>query len=125
MNSFNHYAYGSVFDWVFGAAVGIKPTEKAPGYKHIDIAPHPDRRLARHETATTLHDVFSAAYRLLKNGGHFCFCHRPERLSDVMIALHKQGLSPARLQWVHARQDISPFLFFSFGNVAYYENKAR
>ena len=45
MNSFNHYAYGAVFDWVFGTAVGIKPSESAPGYKHILLAPHPDRRL--------------------------------------------------------------------------------
>lgn len=75
------------------------------------VSEHPDRRLARHETATTLHDVVSAAHRLLKNGGHFCFCHRPERLADVLIALREQGLSPKRLQWVHARQDSAPFLF--------------
>ena len=25
MNSFNHYAYGAVFDWIFGVACGIKP----------------------------------------------------------------------------------------------------
>ncbi len=75
------------------------------------VSTHPDRRLARHETATTLQDVFACARRLLKVGGHFCFCHRPERLSDVMITLREQGLSPARLQWVHARLDSSPFLF--------------
>ncbi len=75
------------------------------------VSAHPDRRLARHETATTLRDVCSAAHRLLKVGGHFCFCHRPQRLPDVMITLREQGLSPVRLQWVHARQDATPFLF--------------
>lgn len=75
------------------------------------VSAHPDRRLARHETATTLTDVFSAAHRLLKVGGHFCFCHRPERLPDVMITLREQGFSPTRLQWVHAREDIAPFLW--------------
>ena len=45
MNSFNHYAYGAVFDWIFGTAVGITPTEDAPGYKHIMIAPHPHKGL--------------------------------------------------------------------------------
>ncbi len=43
MNSFNHYAYGSVFDWVFGVACGIKPTKA--GYKAVRIAPHPSRAL--------------------------------------------------------------------------------
>ena len=75
------------------------------------VSEDPDRRLARHETATTLQDVVSAAHRLLAVGGHFCFCHRPERLSDVLITLHRQGLSPSRLQWVHARCDTPPFLF--------------
>ena len=45
MNSFNHYAYGAVFDWMFGVSSGIQPSEDAPGYKKIKIAPHPDRRL--------------------------------------------------------------------------------
>ena len=43
MNSFNHYAYGAVFDWIFGVSSGIKPS--APGYREVELAPHPDRRL--------------------------------------------------------------------------------
>ena len=42
MNSFNHYAYGSVIDWIYEKAAGIQPLE--PGYRRIRIAPHPDRR---------------------------------------------------------------------------------
>ncbi|MBQ9784504.1 MAG: family 78 glycoside hydrolase catalytic domain [Clostridia bacterium] len=45
MNSFNHYAYGAVYDWIFGKAVGINTVESAPGYREITITPHPDRRL--------------------------------------------------------------------------------
>ncbi len=43
MNSYNHYAYGSVADWVFGAACGIRPAE--PGFARARIEPHPDPRL--------------------------------------------------------------------------------
>ena len=39
MNSFNHYAYGAVCDWLFGVSVGIKPIE--PGYSEVEIIPHP------------------------------------------------------------------------------------
>lgn len=45
MNSYNHYAYGAVYDWIFGVAAGIKPLEDGAGYKHIAICPHTDRRL--------------------------------------------------------------------------------
>ena len=43
MNSFNHYAYGAVCDWLFGCACGIKPT--SPAYKTVKIAPNPSRVL--------------------------------------------------------------------------------
>ena len=45
MNSFNHYAYGAVADWVFGVACGIQPA--APGFEKVRIAPHPDDRVGR------------------------------------------------------------------------------
>ncbi len=45
MNSFNHYAYGAVYDWIFGVAAGIKTVEDAPAYKKVAIAPHPNKEL--------------------------------------------------------------------------------
>ena len=49
MNSFNHYAYGAVFDWIFGVAAGIAPL--TAGYAKTRVAPHPDRRLGFVKTA--------------------------------------------------------------------------
>ena len=45
MNSFNHYAYGSVFSWMFRRLAGIAPVEAAPGYAAIRFAPAPDDRI--------------------------------------------------------------------------------
>ena len=45
MNSFNHYAYGAVFDWIFGVCSGIKTVESAPAYREVNIAPNPCREL--------------------------------------------------------------------------------
>lgn len=45
MNSFNHYAYGAVYDWIFGVSAGIKVLEDGAGYRHITIEPTPDKRL--------------------------------------------------------------------------------
>ena len=41
MNSFNHYAYGAVGDWMYRVMAGIDIDEAAPGYKHVIIAPRP------------------------------------------------------------------------------------
>ena len=46
MNSFNHYAYGAVCDWLFGGVAGINPDPENPGYRHILFHPYPDRRLS-------------------------------------------------------------------------------
>ena len=45
MNSFNHYAYGAVFDWIFGVSSGISPVAEDPAYKTVVIAPHPSKCL--------------------------------------------------------------------------------
>lgn len=43
MNSFNHYAYGSVADWVYEEACGIKPQK--PGFAEAIIEPKPTNKL--------------------------------------------------------------------------------
>jgi alpha-L-rhamnosidase len=43
MNSFNHYAYGAIGDWMYRVVAGIEIGK--PGYKHILIQPQPDKRL--------------------------------------------------------------------------------
>ena len=41
MNSFNHYAYGAIGDWMYRVVAGIELDESVPGYKHILLQPHP------------------------------------------------------------------------------------
>lgn len=41
MNSFNHYAYGAIGDWMYRVVAGIRIDEQSPAYKHILIAPRP------------------------------------------------------------------------------------
>ncbi len=49
MNSLNHYAYGSIGEWLFRRVAGIRPVESAPGFRQAVIAPMPDRRLGHIE----------------------------------------------------------------------------
>ncbi|HYG18220.1 MAG TPA: family 78 glycoside hydrolase catalytic domain, partial [Ohtaekwangia sp.] len=39
MNSFNHYAYGAIGDWMYKTIAGIRNDESRPGYKHTIIKP--------------------------------------------------------------------------------------
>ena len=45
MNSFNHYAYGCVGDWMYAKICGIDLAQGGYGYKKITVAPNPCRRL--------------------------------------------------------------------------------
>jgi len=65
MNSYNHYAYGAVCQWLFEAVAGFRPDEDAPGFAHIVYEPliipqlspvkaHHDSRAGRIEAAWSL-----------------------------------------------------------------------
>jgi alpha-L-rhamnosidase len=41
MNSFNHYAYGAVGDWMYRVVAGLNSDPAQPGYKHIIVRPQP------------------------------------------------------------------------------------
>ncbi|HBE39718.1 MAG TPA: alpha-L-rhamnosidase, partial [Bacteroidales bacterium] len=43
MNSFNHYAYGAIGDWMYRVSAGLET--KTPGYKQLLIQPHPTAKL--------------------------------------------------------------------------------
>ena len=45
MNSFNHYAYGCVCQWLWESVAGIAADPAQPGFKHIIMSPVADRRL--------------------------------------------------------------------------------
>ena len=53
---------------------------------------------ARSEEFCSLAELCAAASRLVKNGGRFALCHRPERLVDVLCALRSCRLEPKRLK---------------------------
>jgi PelA/Pel-15E family pectate lyase len=65
MNSFNHYAYGSVVSWFYDTIAGLRPLPEAPGWKRFRIAPQPGGGLT-HAAARiqTPHGEASSTWRL-------------------------------------------------------------
>ncbi len=74
------------------------------------LSPDPARAAARGETDCTMQDLCAAAAYLLRTGGRFCLVHRPERLSEVFVAMSAHGLEPKRLRFVCARAGALPSL---------------
>lgn len=74
MNSFNHYAYGSVFSWMFRRLAGIAPVEEAPGYAEIRFAPAPDDRIPWVKASLkTDRGIIRSAYEKTSDGWQFTF----------------------------------------------------
>src|SRR5260370_32629090 len=65
MNSFNHYAYGAIGDWMYRVMAGIDTDEAAPGYKHILIQPRPGGGFASVKAShKTMYGKVSSAWKL-------------------------------------------------------------
>lgn len=73
-------------------------------------------RVARHEVACSLTDITASASALLRWGGRFCCCLRPERLCEAMVTLRAAGLEPKRLRFVQQRKNKAPSLFLLQAN---------
>ncbi|WP_168714384.1 alpha-L-rhamnosidase [Niallia nealsonii] len=44
MNSLNHYAYGSIVEWMYRYMVGFNPVEGKPGFRHIQFTAMPEEK---------------------------------------------------------------------------------
>ena len=65
MNSFNHYAYGAIGEWLYTVVAGIKIDEKQPGYKHSIIAPNPGGGLTNAKAGVrTLYGDLASAWEM-------------------------------------------------------------
>ena len=68
MNSFNHYAYGAIGQWMYERVAGLAPDPANPGYKHFFVRPLVGKQLdsARAELETPYGKASSAWEK--KNG---------------------------------------------------------
>lgn len=73
--------------------------------------------LARHEVGCTLQDVVAAAAKLLRFGGRFCLCHRPERLADIFCTMRAYRIEPKCLRTVAKTAGNAPWLVLVEGRL--------
>jgi alpha-L-rhamnosidase len=91
MNSFNHYAYGAIGDWLYRYVAGIENDPKAPGYKHFSLHPHPGAGLT-HASASlkTLYGTIKSEWKL-ENGSMTYSCSVPPNSSATVIFDHSEA----------------------------------
>lgn len=88
--------------------VSINPPYKKLGTGIVNDGE--DYKNARHEFTCTLEDAAKAASYLLKFGGRFCICQRPERLPDIFAAMRKFKIEPKSMREVIQRTGKEPSL---------------
>jgi alpha-L-rhamnosidase len=65
MNSFNHYAYGAIGQWMYETVAGLAPDPQHPGYKHFFIQPQPGGDLTwANAELETAHGFASSGWRV-------------------------------------------------------------
>ena len=68
MNSFNHYAYGAIGEWMYRVMAGIEIDPSSPGYKHSFLQPQPGGGFTSVKAShTTLYGRLSSAWTI-QNG---------------------------------------------------------
>lgn len=81
-----------------------------PPYFRGSPSPDPARAAARTEISCSLEEVCAAAARLLRFGGRFCVCQRPERLPELFAAMAARNLTPKRLRLAADTVSTPPWL---------------
>jgi alpha-L-rhamnosidase len=84
MNSYNHYAFGSVMAWVFRRVAGIDTDPAGAGFHHLAISPHFDASLPQ------IHTEYDSAYGTVTtdwNGAthHFTVVTPPNTTSTITL----------------------------------------
>ena len=65
---------------------------------YFPLSSGPSAGQARSEERCTLEELCACAARLVRNGGRFALCHRPERLADLICTLRAHQLEPKRMK---------------------------
>jgi alpha-L-rhamnosidase len=64
MNSFNHYAYGAVGEWLYRVVAGLDADPEAPGYKHVRIQPRPGGGLTYARPVASARELVDGSFHL-------------------------------------------------------------
>lgn len=86
MNSFNHYAYGAIGEWLYRDVAGIRPDEHRPGFGMVHIEPQPGPGLDWVKARVdTMYGTVSSAWHRHDNGEMEVEVHIPANVSGTVL----------------------------------------
>ena len=86
MNSFNHYAFGAVGDWMYQTIGGISLDPAAPGGKRVRIAPRPGGGLTHARASLeTPYGTLSSSWKLAPQSFALDVTVPPNTVADVTL----------------------------------------
>ncbi|WNI26546.1 alpha-L-rhamnosidase [Streptomyces sp. ITFR-16] len=102
MNSFNHYAYGSVGEWMYANIAGISAGR--PGFRHIVVRPRPGGGVtSARATFTSLYGPVSTQWRQTSTGFTLTCGIPPNTTAEVWVPTDDPaGVGHARAEFLRA-----------------------
>jgi len=99
MNSFNHYAYGAIGDWLYNYIAGIVIDPEFPGYKHFFLQPHPGGGLTNAKASlNSMYGTILSEWKIEQGVMHY-FCRIPPN-SSATICFDKAEIKNVLLDQV-------------------------
>jgi hypothetical protein len=96
MNSFNHYAYGAIGEWLYRIVAGIEVDPAEPGYKHVLFQPQPGGGLTyARATLDSPYGLVASAWELTEADFRLSITVPPNTHATVRLPAQSPVLSAA------------------------------
>lgn len=104
MNSFNHYAYGAIGEWLYNWVAGISIDETHPGYKHFVLAPHTGGDLTYAKANfESVHGTISSYWKL--ENGNFVYSIEIPANTSAQVVLPDASLEAVKTQISNPKEE--------------------
>ena len=89
MNSFNHYAYGAIGEFLYATVAGLEIDPHHPGYQRIHVRPQPGGGLTwAQATRQTLYGQVESAWRIVGGRFHLVVLVPPNTSARITLPTH-------------------------------------
>nr|MDO8114625.1 family 78 glycoside hydrolase catalytic domain [Candidatus Sigynarchaeota archaeon] len=108
MNSFCHYSYGSIGEFIIRVVLGINLDEDKPGYEHFIVQPRPSKQFAKVKgTVTTIRGTIASEWTIDRDQLDFRVTVPANTTATVVVPvvseekIHESGVKVVDVQGIH------------------------
>lgn len=127
MNSFNHYAYGAIGDWMYKSIAGINYDAQEAGYKKIVISPKPGGNFTQADAKLeSLYGTIQSAWKIVGNQMTMDVTIPVNTTASIVIpfadkaSILVNNTDPAQLAYLKKRNDDAKNQVFEVGSGTYH-----